>query len=109
MLGRNAARLFILALASATAAGCSGCDDKNKGQDGAAAASASAAPGLTPELAAKVLARVGEREITLGEYAATLERMDQFERLRYQSPERKKQLLEETAKRGREAAVELVR
>jgi parvulin-like peptidyl-prolyl isomerase len=62
----------------------------------APSASASAAPtGLTPELAARVLAKVGDHEITLGEYAATLERMDPFERLRYQSPDRRKQLLDE--------------
>ncbi len=44
---------------------------------------------------AKVLARVGDKEITLGEYAATLERMNEFERLRYQSADRRKLLLEE--------------
>jgi peptidyl-prolyl cis-trans isomerase C len=31
----------------------------------------------------------------LGDYVATLEHMDQFDRLRYQSPERRKELLEE--------------
>jgi peptidyl-prolyl cis-trans isomerase C len=62
----------------------------------APSASASAQPaGLTPELAARVLAKVGDHEITLGEYAATLDRMDSFERLRYQSPDRRKQLLDE--------------
>jgi parvulin-like peptidyl-prolyl isomerase len=53
------------------------------------------AGGLTPEQAMRVLAKVGDRTITLGDYAATLERMDQFDRLRYQSPERRKELLEE--------------
>ena len=53
------------------------------------------AGGLTPEQAARVLAKVGDRTITLGDYAATLERMDQFDRLRYQSPERRKELLDE--------------
>src|SRR5262245_45305304 len=76
---------------------CSACDDKSLSKGGPAA-SASAPQGLTPELAAKVLVRVGDREITLGEYAATVERMDQFERLRYQSPERRKQLLDEIIK-----------
>jgi hypothetical protein len=58
--------------------------------------SVSAEPGkLTPELAKQVLAKVGDREITLGEYAETLERMDPFERLRYQSADRRKQLLNE--------------
>jgi peptidyl-prolyl cis-trans isomerase C len=74
-----------------------GCDTK-RGTNAAPSASASAQPavaGLTPELAARVLAKVGNHEITLGEYAATLERMDPFERLRYQSPDRRKQLLDE--------------
>lgn len=72
-----------------------GCD--NKSTKGAApSASASAQPaGLTPELAARVLAKVGDQEITLGEYAATLARLDPFERLRYQSADRRKQLLDE--------------
>ena len=63
----------------------------------AASASASVPSGgqLTPELARQVLAKVGDREITLGEYAETLERMDPFERLRYQSPDRRKLLLNE--------------
>jgi len=64
--------------------------------DAAPSPSASATPGkLTAEQAAQVLAKVGDREITLGEYAETLERMDPFERLRYQSPDRRKQLLNE--------------
>lgn len=68
-----------------------------KATKGAApSASASAQPlALSPELAARVLAKVGDHEITLGEYAATLARMDPFERLRYQSPDRRKQLLDE--------------
>jgi len=44
---------------------------------------------------AKVLAKVGDKTITLGEYAATLERMNEFERLRYQSPDRRRLLLDE--------------
>lgn len=51
--------------------------------------------GLTAEQASRVLARVGDRVITLGDYAATLERMNEFDRLRYQSAERRKELLEE--------------
>lgn len=84
--------LRVLLLASFTAS----CREKPK-QLPAVSASASAAPPgkLTPELAGQVLAKVGERSITLGEYAETLERMDPFERLRYQSPERRKQLLNE--------------
>jgi peptidyl-prolyl cis-trans isomerase C len=76
------------------AAGCKACNEEALEPQGGAEASASGKT-LSPELAAKVLAKVGEREITLGDYAASLERMDQFERLRYQSPDRRKALLEE--------------
>lgn len=51
--------------------------------------------GLTETEAKEVLAEVGDRKITLGDYAETLLRMGQFERARYQSPERQKELLEE--------------
>src|SRR6187200_3423370 len=72
------------------------CREKPKQSLGPIAATSVAPPGkLTPELARQVLAKVGEREITLGEYAETLERMDPFERLRFQSPDRRKQLLNE--------------
>ena len=55
----------------------------------------SQAAGLSPKQAALVLAKVGDKPITLGEFAATLERMDQFDRLRYKTPERRRELLEE--------------
>ena len=48
---------------------------------------------LTAEQSSKVLARVGDRTITVGDYVAALEHIDQFDRLRYQSPERRKELL----------------
>lgn len=54
-----------------------------------------AAGGLTQDQATRVLAKVGDRTITLGDFARTLERMDQFDRLRYQSKERRRELLEE--------------
>jgi hypothetical protein len=69
-----------------------------KKEDTGAVASASASAGrkkLTPELAKKTLAKVGDRVITLGEYEATLERMDPFERMRYQSQDRRKRLLDD--------------
>jgi DNA-directed RNA polymerase subunit F len=50
---------------------------------------------ISPEQASKVLARVGDKVITLGDFIAALEHMDQFDRLRYQSPERRKELLRE--------------
>ena len=51
--------------------------------------------GPSPDSMNVVLARVGDKAITVGDFAAALERMDRFERLRYQSPERRKQLLDE--------------
>ena len=51
--------------------------------------------GLTPEQSAQVLARVGDRTLTLGQYLAALEHMDPFDRLRYHSAERRKELLGE--------------
>jgi DNA-directed RNA polymerase subunit F len=70
--------------------GCKSCENGD---------AADAAPNpttiLTDKQAAQVLARVGDRTITLGDYTAALEHMDQFDRLRYQSPERRKELLDE--------------
>jgi DNA-directed RNA polymerase subunit F len=50
---------------------------------------------ITAEQASKVLAKVGEHTVTLGDFVAAIEHMDQFDRLRYQSPERRKELLAE--------------
>lgn len=50
---------------------------------------------LTPEEKTMVLAKVGQRTILLGDFAELLESMDEFDRLRYQSPERRKELLNE--------------
>jgi hypothetical protein len=54
-----------------------------------------AVSGLTAEQASRVVAKVGDRAITLGDFAKTLERMDPFDRLRYQSKERRRELLNE--------------
>jgi len=72
--------------------GCKGCGAAPEAPDAGDHAQTSS---LTPEQAAKVLAKVGDTTITLGDYVAALEHMDQFDRLRYQSPERRKELLEE--------------
>ncbi len=84
------ARALVLVALGAAAVACNpkALDTSHRGDAGVAG-------GLSPELASRVLARVGERTITLGDYAATLERMDPFDRLRYQSVERKHELLEE--------------
>lgn len=56
---------------------------------------AGAVGSLSAEQAARVVAKAGDRAITLGEFARVLERMDQFDRLRYQSKERRRELLDE--------------
>ena len=72
------------------------CSKKKEGAGPVASASASAGKKkLSPEMAQKTLAKVGDRVITLGEFEATLERMDPFERMRYQSQDRRKRLLDE--------------
>lgn len=95
---RLALALVSIALTGAVSLACSSC--KGSSSSGAATADAGPLPGtasgaLTPEQAAQVLARVGERTITLGDFQAALEHMDQFDRMRYQSPERRKELLGE--------------
>ena len=73
--------------------GCIGCDDaplKQAPVDGGQAIS-----GLSADQAARVVAKVGDRVITLGDFAKAIERMDQFDRLRYQSKERRRELLDE--------------
>lgn len=92
--GRVAAALCLLTASSAlTVTGCKGCD---RGGEATVDAGGHAQPrSLTPEQAAKPLAKVGDKVITLGDYAAALENMDQFDQLRYQSTERRKELLQE--------------
>jgi peptidyl-prolyl cis-trans isomerase C len=53
------------------------------------------AGGLSPADAAQVLARVGDHTITLGDYVAALQHMDQFDRIRYSAPARRRELLGE--------------
>lgn len=100
MLG-GATRALAAALVLAVAGLATGCEEDAL-TDGAAPTPSGSArgslPALSPELRKKVLAKVGDRVITLGDYAATLDRMDRFERLRYQSDERRKVLLEEMIK-----------
>jgi parvulin-like peptidyl-prolyl isomerase len=72
---------------------CSSCKKQSATVEGADAGGTVGQ--LTPEQAAKVIARVGDRTITVGSFAAALEHMDSFDRMRYQSPERRKELLAE--------------
>ncbi len=97
-VGKRAIALVSVMVAAAGLAGITalaGCKSCGDGGDTAADAGASPTALLTKEQASQVLAKVGDKTITLGDYTAALEHMDQFDRLRYQSPERRKELLEE--------------
>lgn len=77
-------------------AGVAACSGKGGGGQGGSAGSGGAPPaGLTPELAAHVLVTVAGRPITLGDYASALEHMNEFDRARYQTPTRRRELLDE--------------
>jgi peptidyl-prolyl cis-trans isomerase C len=87
---------LVRALVGVALAGASGCRTNTSGSGTAPPPSASASSGaLSGDLSARVLARVGERTITLGDYVAVLNGMDRLERVRYQTPDRRKQLLDE--------------
>lgn len=73
----------------------SGCNDAPLEQAHEAGAGTEPVSGLTPDQAARIVAKVGDRTITLGDFARTLERMDPFDRLRYQTKERRRELLSE--------------
>lgn len=93
---RATAQLALALVAFAAALGCRSPEQTSTGAPGDAPSAADPGlPTLTPEQAARVLAKVGERVITLGDYLAAVERLDRFERLRYQSPERRRLLLDE--------------
>ncbi len=90
--GTGPAALCWVVVAASTGglSACEGCSEKP-----AVVSAADAGASLSPERAAQVLAKVGDRTITLGDYAAALERMDPFERMRYQTQDRRQALLDE--------------
>jgi parvulin-like peptidyl-prolyl isomerase len=83
----------IAALLGLGASSCKSCE--SSGTTDVADSGHAQPTSLTPEQAKQTLAKVGNDTITLGDYAAALEHMDQFDRLRYQSVERRKELLDE--------------
>jgi peptidyl-prolyl cis-trans isomerase C len=66
------------------------CQPRSAPSEGSGSAKASADAGES-----QILARVGDRTITLGDYVAALSHLDEFDRLRYEAPERRKDLLDE--------------
>lgn len=80
-------------LGAAAIALLGGCDERPLEAAASSADGGVAAAGLTAEQAARVVAKVGDKAITLGDFAQTLERMNEFDRLRYQTKERRRELL----------------
>ena len=85
---------FVAACALVTT-GCDGCNEHALANEAGTSEASTSANQLSPEQSARVLAKVGDVTITLGDYVAALEHMEQFDRLRYQSPERRKELLDD--------------
>lgn len=87
--------LFTLAWGGIFLALSTGCSCEESAELGSSDEKRDPVTGLTSSEAGEVLVTVGERPITLGDFVATLVRMDRFERLRYQSEAGQKKLLDE--------------
>jgi hypothetical protein len=86
---RLTAHSAIVAAAALSLAFSVGCNDK------AVSEGKKPPAGLTRQQAALVLAKVGDNTITVGDLAAALERFGEIDRLRYQTPQKRKELLQE--------------
>lgn len=88
---------LVASASSAVAIGCSG-----SSEDGSTTSTPTTTPteaprthGLTEEEAHQVLAKIGSREITVGEFAEAIASKGPFLRARYNSPERRRELLDQ--------------
>jgi hypothetical protein len=88
---RAALALAVAALGTASAA----CSHESPSATPTGDAGSTAVGALSAEDATQVLARVGDHTITVGDYAAALQHMDQFDRMRYSAPARRRELLGE--------------
>ncbi len=89
-------RWFGAALAMAATACAPGCKSSPpSGERGGEAAPPSSTQSSGGPAPTQVLARVGDRTLTLADFEAALDHMDQFDRLRYQAPDRRRELLGE--------------
>ena len=77
----------------ASASALVGCDERPLDAAATTTDAGVSAGGLSAELASRVVAKVGDKAITLGDFAQALERMNEFDRLRYQTKERRRELL----------------
>lgn len=88
-------RRTLEALALALAGGAMACSSHKASSSGDLPDAGGAIGVLTPDQASQVLAHVGEHTILLGDYVAALQHMDQFDRIRYSAPARRRELLSE--------------
>lgn len=82
-------------VSAAIAVLASGCDESALQEVPEAGARGEPVGGLPADQAARIVAKVGDRNVTLGDFARTLDRMEPFDRLRYQTKERRRELLTE--------------
>ena len=76
-------------------AGCGGKDDAKKAEGTKDAAADEKLPqGLTPEQAAEVVAKVGDRTITVGDVTDQINRLSPYIRRRWAAPEKRKEFLQ---------------
>ncbi len=71
-----------------------GCGDDDESTDDDETAEAEPRHGLTAEQASQVLAKIGDETITVGEFAERLADQSPYLRARYNSPERRREFLE---------------
>jgi len=89
-------RPVLVMLIAALALGFSACGGEKKDEDkGETVEPEEQLPeGLTPEQAAKVVAKVGDREITVGEVTEQINRLSPYIRRRWAAPEKRKEFLQ---------------
>ncbi len=89
-MNRRLAALLALSTLGSIAIACSG-----EGDHPAASGDAPRVHGLTEEEAAQTLAKIGDHTITVGEFAEEIANKGPFLRTRYNSPERRRELLDQ--------------
>ncbi len=90
--------IMSVSVVSVLAIGCGGKQGEEKKPEETKDETSQKAPeeslGLTPEQAAKVVARVGEREITVGDVTEQINRLSPYIRRRWAAPEKRKEFLQ---------------
>ena len=84
----------LLVAAVLVAAGCGGKDEAKKAEAKDASAEEKLPQGLTPEQAAEVVAKVGDRAITVGDVTDQINRLSPYIRRRWAAPEKRKEFLQ---------------